>query len=128
VSYNNTIGSLINFLQAYHPDTPCAWSLWLPSDIIDWCNAQEKRNVSPEQIESILDNFNANADASVGLNWEGLERCIMDEVDAADPLDDLIEHVRSIEISKDHWAYRYFKKAETVPPPPNPENGGAVSE
>ena len=70
------IGDLIEKLKKYDAQTPCAFSLWLPPDIID---ASERLNFTiadgrmESDIEEILDAVNSQQDASIGINHDVIE-------------------------------------------------------
>jgi hypothetical protein len=72
-----TIGEVIKNLQGYDPETPCAYDLWLPADVL-----MLAKDFTDEQVDNVLYSMEHNKDASVGLSWDILELYIDEEREA----------------------------------------------
>lgn len=69
------IKDLMNHLKQYDPELDCAYSLWIPDDVIE--TAQNLGvNISNEQIEEVLYIVNESHDANYGISWQTLEYAI----------------------------------------------------
>ena len=67
------IKDLIEHLETYDPETPCAYDLWLPDDVK--C-VDETREFTDDEIANVLDHVQDTRDATLGINWDTLEYAI----------------------------------------------------
>jgi hypothetical protein len=78
-----TIAELKEHLESYTDETPCAYALWLPEDVI--CEAEGKNiTLSEEQIADILHTVHRRHDAVYGITWENIYQAILDIVQSAE--------------------------------------------
>jgi hypothetical protein len=68
----------VSTLYAHRLDDPCAYDLWLPSDVhsaFDNLHHDEATlmPLTKDEVAGILDEFHHNRDADIGLNWLVLE-------------------------------------------------------
>ena len=68
----------ISTMYANRLDDPCAYDLWLPSDVhsaFDGLNHDDSTAtpLTDDEVADILSDFHHNRDADIGLNWKGLE-------------------------------------------------------
>ena len=64
------IKDLIKHLQAYDPETTCAHALWLPEDVK---GIESGKDLTDEQVNSVLDTVEHCHDANYGITWDTLE-------------------------------------------------------
>ena len=62
------IKELKRHLEHYDDGTECAYSLWLPTDVM-----LLEVGVTQEQAEEVLHRVDDNFDASCGISWDTLE-------------------------------------------------------
>ena len=65
-----TIAEAKKQLEGYPDDTPCAFALWLPDDVVSI--APELKD-NPDKVADVLDEVHHRHDASIGINWGTLE-------------------------------------------------------
>ncbi len=65
-----TIGQLKKSLEALDDSTPCAYALWLPGDVRDLATERGHGVLTPEQVETVLNDVQHRYDASIGINWD----------------------------------------------------------
>ena len=68
----------ISTMYANRLDDPCAYDLWLPSDVhsaFDGLNHDDStaKPLTDDEVADILSDFHHSRDADIGLNWKGLE-------------------------------------------------------
>jgi hypothetical protein len=68
------IKDLIKHLEAYDPETACAYALWLPDDVREQA---EGHHLADEDVETILGKVQDSHDANIGINWEVID-CAID--------------------------------------------------
>lgn len=70
------IKDLIEHLNNYDLNAPCAYSLWLTDDVQMIAKDRFSTKLSGCQVENVLDTINSNFDANDGISWDHLEYTI----------------------------------------------------
>jgi len=74
-----TIRELREHIKDYDDNMPCAWALWLPSDVRA-IELVEKVELLDEEVEEILDDVHSHQDAEFGITWESIRCAVQDFV------------------------------------------------
>lgn len=74
-----TIKELKEHIKDYDDDMPCAYALWLPSDVGEIAES-EKVELSGKEVGEILDDVHSSQDAEFGISWGSLRCAVKDFV------------------------------------------------
>lgn len=74
-----TIKELKEHIKDYDDDLPCAWALWLPSDVGEIAES-EKVELSSEEVGEILDVVHSHQRTEFGFYWDSLRYAVQDFV------------------------------------------------
>lgn len=72
------IKEVIEHLQTYRPDQPCAYTVWLADDVKSRAKEMKVR-LTKDEIVHVLERVHHKQDASIGINWDTIDYWI-DEV------------------------------------------------
>jgi len=73
------ISEVIKRLQGFNQETACAYDLWLPEDVRQQAEHEERYDLTDEQCAEVLKFVQHHNDATLGINWDTLSFAI-DEV------------------------------------------------
>jgi hypothetical protein len=68
---------VIQHLQSYRQDMPCAYSFWTPDDVKTAAH-QKCVSLEEDEIKQVLSNVHENQDCNTGINWFVIESAIDD--------------------------------------------------
>lgn len=70
------IKEVISQLRTFHPQTPCAFDLWVPDDVKQEAREAGYPDITDEEVATVLERVHAKQDATIGINWDVLRSWI----------------------------------------------------